>query len=195
MRFHAHSTRPFSIALGSVAMATLIAGCGETGPSEADRQRAAVDAYNHHGEPAGPTASSSAPTPIQTAALNPPAAVPDETLAAPSEPPAQAATPTRQAQQTQQATQAAPAASSAPTSAAAPTPRPAPAGGLPPGAGRDTVQRVCTSCHAIGMVTAKGRTPDGWSEIIGRMMGLGLEASDEDLQTVHAYLSRNLPPR
>ncbi|WP_312407224.1 cytochrome c, partial [Brevundimonas sp.] len=76
-----------------------------------------------------------------------------------------------------------------------PPPAAARLGGLPPGAGRDVVQRVCTGCHAIGMVTAKGRTSDGWSEIIGRMMGLGLEASDEDLQTIHAYLSRELPPR
>lgn len=67
--------------------------------------------------------------------------------------------------------------------------------GLPAGAGRETVQQVCTSCHAIGMVTANGRTSDGWAEVIERMMGLGLEASDEDLQAVHAYLTREFPPR
>ena len=67
--------------------------------------------------------------------------------------------------------------------------------GLPAGPGRETVQQVCTGCHAIGMVTANGRTSDGWAEIIERMMGLGLEASDEDLQTVHAYLTREFPPR
>jgi cytochrome c5 len=83
----------------------------------------------------------------------------------------------------------------APQSPASPPPAAIVRAGLPAGAGRETVQRVCTSCHAIGMVTAKGRTADGWSEIIGRMIGLGLEASDEDLQTVHAYLTRELPPR
>lgn len=67
--------------------------------------------------------------------------------------------------------------------------------GLPAGAGRETVQQVCTSCHAIGMVTANGRTSNDWAEIIERMMGLGMEASDEDLQTVHAYLTREFPPR
>lgn len=67
--------------------------------------------------------------------------------------------------------------------------------GLPAGPGRETVQQLCTSCHAIGMVTANGRTSDGWAELIERMMGLGLEASDEDLQTVHAYLTREFPPR
>lgn len=87
---------------------------------------------------------------------------------------------------------------------AAPPPAPAPAApaavtpvrvGLPAGPGRETVQQVCASCHAIGMVTANGRTSDGWAEIIERMMGLGMEASDEDLQTVHAYLTREFPPR
>ena len=67
--------------------------------------------------------------------------------------------------------------------------------GLPAGPGRETVQQVCSNCHAIGMVTANGRTSDGWAEIIERMMGLGMEASDEDLQTVHAYLTREFPPR
>ena len=67
--------------------------------------------------------------------------------------------------------------------------------GLPVGPGRETVQQVCTGCRAIGRVTANGRTSDGWAEIIERMMGLGLEASDEDLQTVHAYLTREFPPR
>ena len=66
---------------------------------------------------------------------------------------------------------------------------------LPAGPGRDTVQQVCSSCHAIGMVTATGRTSDDWAEMIERMIGLGLEASDEDLQIVHAYLSREFPPR
>lgn len=67
--------------------------------------------------------------------------------------------------------------------------------GLPASPGRETVQQVCTGCHAIGMVTANGRTSDGWAEMIERMMGLGMEASDEDLQTVHAYLTREFPPR
>ena len=31
-------------------------------------------------------------------------------------------------------------------------------GGLPDTPGRATVQRVCSSCHSIGMVTAQGRT-------------------------------------
>lgn len=67
--------------------------------------------------------------------------------------------------------------------------------GLPAGAGRELVQKACGSCHAIDTVTAVGRTPQQWAEIIGQMQNMGLSASDEDLATIHAYLSRELPPQ
>lgn len=174
----------------SLVVVAALSGCNEAGQSDAARNQAAVNAYNNHrAEPAtaasqemAATAPSVAPPAmIETAALQGSAAL------APIPP---AVTPPAKAESS-----VVDAQSSAPPAKAAPAPPAARPGGLPAGAGRDTVQRVCTSCHAIGMVTAKGRTPDGWSEIIGRMMGLGLEASDEDLQTIHAYLSRELPPR
>ena len=171
--------------LGLVVFAAL-SGCNEAGQSDAARNQAAVNAYNNRRtEPV--TAAGQ-----EIATLTPPAmietAAPEASAALVQTPPA--VTPPAKPESPVVAAQ-----SSAPSAKAPPAPPAARPGGLPAGAGRDTVQRVCTSCHAIGMVTAKGRTPDGWSEIIGRMMGLGLEASDEDLQTIHAYLSRELPPR
>jgi mono/diheme cytochrome c family protein len=67
--------------------------------------------------------------------------------------------------------------------------------GLPAGAGRDVVQRVCSSCHGIDTVTAVGRTPQQWADIIGQMQNMGLSASDDDLATIQSYLSRQLPPK
>ena len=67
--------------------------------------------------------------------------------------------------------------------------------GLPAGPGREVVQKACGSCHGIDTVTAVGRTPQQWAEIIGQMQNMGLSASDEDLATIHAYLSRQLPPK
>ena len=96
------------------------------------------------------------------------------------------------------ATQTAPAtpARTAPAAAATTAARPAVVtAGLPAGAGREVVQRVCGSCHGIDTVTAVGRTPQQWAEIIGQMQNMGLSASDEDLATVHAYLSKQLPPK
>lgn len=146
--------------------------------------------------PAEPAGSGGAP---EKAAAETPAVVataPVVTAATPVEaPPASAApvvaapapTPTPAAPRP-----AAPAAG-APAAPAAPVVRAST--GLPAGPGRDLTQRVCTACHAIGMVTAKGRTSQEWAEIIGRMQGMGLEASDDDLYAIHEYLSRELPPR
>lgn len=175
--------------LGLVVVAAL-SGCNEAGQSDAARNQAAVNAYNNRRtEPvtaAGQEMAATAPSVAPPAMIE--TAAPEASAALAPTPPA--VTPPAKPESPVVAAQ-----SSAPSAKAPPAPAAARPGGLPAGAGRDAVQRVCTSCHAIGMVTAKGRTPDGWSEIIGRMMGLGLEASDEDLQTIHAYLSRELPPR
>lgn len=85
-----------------------------------------------------------------------------------------------------------------PATAVAPPPAARPpmvTAGLPAGAGRDVVQKACGSCHGIDTVTAVGRTPQQWADIIGQMQNMGLSASDEDLATIHAYLSRQLPPK
>ncbi len=151
--------------------------------------------------PAGTSAPASAGTPTPTPSAPTPVGAPAETVIAAA--PAAPAAPTVPAPAAATPVVVRPPASSPalPVSPPAPAPQSPPAtvtpvrAGLPAGAGRETVQQVCTSCHAIGMVTANGRTSDGWAEVIERMMGLGLEASDEDLQAVHAYLTREFPPR
>jgi cytochrome c5 len=171
----------------ALAAACALSGCNSPESTDPKSQEAAVNAYNNHAAPPAATtpmeaapAAPLAPTAAELVATGAPTTTGAPVSAAPSSTP-----------QTKAVTPPATAAPQTPPSPPAAIVR----AGLPAGPGRDTVQRVCTSCHAIGMVTAKGRTADGWSEIIGRMIGLGLEASDEDLQTVHAYLSRELPPR
>ena len=42
---------------------------------------------------------------------------------------------------------------------------------LPPGAGKDTVEAVCTQCHQTNMITgSSGYTRDGWKELVGTMV-------------------------
>ena len=148
-------------------------------------------------------AGTAAPAPPAAPAAPPASSVPAEVVAEPAPAPAAPVVPTASAPvpappvvlrppAPSPALPATPPASAPPTPPATVTPVRA---GLPAGPGRETTQQVCTSCHAIGMVTANGRTSDGWAEIIERMMDLGMEASDEDLQTVHAYLTREFPPR
>lgn len=179
--------RVMPVTLMALATALAVTGCSQSDSAEAKNREAAVNAYNNHPSPA----PAAAPVEVAAAPVAPPAA---EAVAAdmPAGTPAPAVAAPTAAPQIKAAT---PPTTPAPQSPALSPPAAIVRAGLPAGPGRETVQRVCTSCHAIGMVTAKGRTADGWSEIIGRMIGLGLEASDEDLQTVHAYLTRELPPR
>jgi len=178
--------RVMPVTLMALATALAVTGCSQSESAEGKNREAAVNAYNNHSSPA----PAAAPVEVAAAPVAPPAA---EAVAAdmPTGTPTPAVAAPTAAPQAKAKAPTAPA----PQSPTSPPPAAIVRAGLPAGPGRETVQRVCTSCHAIGMVTAKGRTADGWSEIIGRMIGLGLEASDEDLQTVHAYLTRELPPR
>lgn len=78
---------------------------------------------------------------------------------------------------------------------AVPRPAPVQSAGLPAGPGRETTMRLCSNCHTIDTVTARGRTGAEWGEIITQMTNLGLNASDADLDEVQAYLTRAVPPR
>jgi virginiamycin B lyase len=62
---------------------------------------------------------------------------------------------------------------------------------LAEGAGRETVQAICTSCHATGMITASsGYTRAHWGELIGTMIDLAPEQESPVLD----YLAQHYPP-
>jgi hypothetical protein len=82
---------------------------------------------------------------------------------------------------------------------AAPTPagQPAKSGDdipLPDGKGRDVTLRLCSNCHRIDRWDKQRHTPDQWSDLVDDMVGRGLNASDEDLETVNSYLAKYLAP-
>jgi hypothetical protein len=180
----AHQSGPTRI-LAACALLVLVSACG---PADKAAPPAAAPADSM---PSVGTAAAAVPAgpPAAVIVAEPVAPAPAAPTPAPSAPAVVAAPPVVVRAPTQIA-QTPPPPAATPPAAVTPVRT-----GLPAGPGRDTVQRVCTGCHAIGMVTATGRTPDGWEEIIGRMVNLGLEASDDDLQTIHQYLSRELPPR
>ena len=66
---------------------------------------------------------------------------------------------------------------------------------LPDGAGKDVVLRVCSACHAPDMVTSKGNTRDGWTQVVGEMISRGAQGSDDDYGTIVDYLTANFPPK
>jgi cytochrome c5 len=66
-----------------------------------------------------------------------------------------------------------------------------PAQDLPDGAGKELVANVCTKCHELGRITSKKRTKEEWSETVDKMAKNGAKASDEEFDTIVAYLTKN----
>jgi competence protein ComEA len=66
---------------------------------------------------------------------------------------------------------------------------PASAQGLPDGEGRATVVKLCGTCHPPERGASVRLTRDGWQDVMTRMVGLGLKASDEELNVALEYLA------
>ena len=64
---------------------------------------------------------------------------------------------------------------------------------LPDAPGRDVTVKVCGSCHAPDTVASVRHTPEGWREVIARMVAAGAKGSEQELATVHTYVSANFP--
>lgn len=66
---------------------------------------------------------------------------------------------------------------------------------LPAGRGRDTVQRVCTRCHAASVFTVQSHTRAEWLDIVHEMQNAGAKASKQDVRQIVDYLARTFPKR
>jgi hypothetical protein len=65
---------------------------------------------------------------------------------------------------------------------------------LPEGKGKDLVQKKCTMCHAANIFTSQKHTKEQWGSVLDNMTSKGLEASDEELDTILDYLTQNFAP-
>src|SRR4051795_1717409 len=64
---------------------------------------------------------------------------------------------------------------------------------LPEGAGKQTVEAVCSGCHATNMITqSSGYTRDGWKELTSAM--INLSPSPETQNGILDYLAAHFPP-
>ncbi len=71
-----------------------------------------------------------------------------------------------------------------------------PPGGLPEGAGKDTVQRVCGStCHGPQIVAGKGYSRNNWATVVNGMIARGAKANAAEFGEIVDYLAKNLPPK
>jgi competence protein ComEA len=60
---------------------------------------------------------------------------------------------------------------------------------LPDGDGKATVVKLCGTCHPPERGASVRLTREGWQDVMTRMVGLGLKASDEDLNVALEYLA------
>ncbi len=62
---------------------------------------------------------------------------------------------------------------------------------LPDGAGKAVVERMCTTCHGLNVVTGQRMTKQHWADQVDDMVSRGAVGTDEDVRQVVEYLSRN----
>lgn len=60
---------------------------------------------------------------------------------------------------------------------------------LPDGQGKDAVQRVCTQCHSLSVVTGQRMSHEHWTAQVEDMVSRGAKGSPADIQLVIQYLS------
>jgi competence protein ComEA len=64
---------------------------------------------------------------------------------------------------------------------------------LPDGPGKDVTVKLCASCHAPETVASVRHTPEGWRDVIAKMVAAGAEGTEQELETVFQYLSTQFP--
>jgi hypothetical protein len=65
---------------------------------------------------------------------------------------------------------------------------------LPNGAAKPIVQRACTTCHTLTVITTRRVSQAEWAKIVDDMVNRGAELSDDDIDKVTDYLSTNFKP-
>ncbi len=65
---------------------------------------------------------------------------------------------------------------------------------LPDGPGKERVQEVCGSCHAINRLGA-GYTPDGWRMVVHMMQNFNAPVPKEEWPTITNYLIKAFPEK
>ncbi len=65
---------------------------------------------------------------------------------------------------------------------------------MPDGEGKAIVQKQCAVCHAVTVVTAKHASRSEWEQVVNQMVSRGADLSDDDIDTVLEYLTKNYGP-
>jgi hypothetical protein len=55
------------------------------------------------------------------------------------------------------------------------------------------VERVCSGCHDLGVISDKGRTAEDWQKVVDLMADRGAQATDAEFDQITAYLAKTQP--
>jgi len=64
---------------------------------------------------------------------------------------------------------------------------------LPDAPGRDITVKLCATCHAAETVASVRHPPEGWRDVIAKMVAAGAEGTEQEFETVFQYLSTQFP--
>ena len=62
---------------------------------------------------------------------------------------------------------------------------------LPDGPGKALVEKTCSSCHSLDLVTGAKQSKDGWASTVDDMRTKGAQATDQEFDTIVNYLAKN----
>ena len=62
---------------------------------------------------------------------------------------------------------------------------------LPQGPGRAVLERMCTTCHGLNVVTGQRMTKKGWADQVDDMVARGAVGSSDDIRQLVDYLAAN----
>lgn len=65
---------------------------------------------------------------------------------------------------------------------------------LPNTPGKETVLKLCGSCHSANIVLGRGMTEEAWSGIVASMVARGAKGTESEFTEVISYLAKNFPP-
>ena len=63
---------------------------------------------------------------------------------------------------------------------------------LPDGPGKETMVRICGSCHGPEIVLGKKLTRDGWNQIVMTMIQRGAQGTDDEFADIVDYLTKTV---
>lgn len=53
--------------------------------------------------------------------------------------------------------------------------------------------KTCSQCHDYSVVTSQRHTPQEWSDLVDKMVDLGLTAPDDKVTEIKSYLAQTFP--